>query len=650
MAGYGSYRVDPIILAAQARAVLEKLHKQHNIVVRFKTDESGFDEDAVDEHDRENPGHFGAEKNILTLNLDSLIPADKAKPTSLASVEDFRQFPVLAGVAAHESGHARWSLWGELPDSIPNPDFDPFNPTRTVEHTDEEGNTTTSEEPVPESYPVSETGKLFDIAQALEEPRIERLGVSTYTKTWRKAMQYSAGHMILEQIEEMDAEDERPLESAVKMAIYVGGRYTAGTLGATYESRKAVKKVLSSAQAIIEKALENREDVPEDPYHVIMGLVNKQVFNNDHEDATSHLEAARQILKIIHPEEQDDPDKPDRPDENEEEGDKGEGGAGGLPGHGESALDSEALKDLLDKMHEAIDGMAEELGKMTESEQENPDELGGGGHGSTLFKNPNAPQIDHYEQPNSADRELYRRAVSWMEKQVEPTVTESEVGQWLPVGGARLNVRSMVRDNLAGHRASQRTDWDRVSETVKPAPPVKVAIMLDGSGSMSRMARPSASIAWAAANAAAQLPESRTVSVVYGDAAQVTQVPGHVPAKQIAVSRTNGGTEEFIGAAKMVEDALWLDEPVEEGEPSNVLIIIISDLHYGGAHRAPNGKVEGQFAGFMRITKEWADKGFQIVVVGADMARLPTVARDYGDLKDPNFSAFTIKKPEELFR
>jgi len=633
MATKRQYPTDPIVLSAQARAVLETLHKHDDIVVKFKTNDTGYKEDELDELDnRVEGGHYKPGQKLLTINLDKVITKNKPSPVKLDSLEDFRQYPVLAGVAAHESGHARWSLWQELPESIPNPDFDPFADP------DDEGENPTG----PETFRVSGNGKLIELAQLLEEPRIERLGSAVYTKTWRRAMSFSAGHLILDKVEEMDENRVDPLDSAVRLAVIVGGRLTAGTLGSTHESRVMVKKVLDSAREIIEQAVSEQEDPTPDPYEKIMGIINKEIFSNDHEDAVSHLEAARQILKIVHPDESEDPD-----------GDgSGSGGAGaGEEGEGEGEEGSEeglsgAMKAMADAMKEAMDDFAVDSEKLAESEAENPDKENtkSTGHGSTLFKNPNAPQIARYEQPNAEDRELYRRALDWMEKQIEPSITEFEMGQWLPTGGARLNLRSHIRDNMAGHRGSQRTDWDRVSETVKPRPPVKVGIMLDGSGSMGSMARPSASIAWAASNAAAMLPESRTVSVVYGDAAQVTQQPGHLPARQIAVSNTNGGTEEFIEAAKMVEDALWLNDPIEEGEHSNTLIIIVSDLAYYGRHKSG----ESQKAGFARIMGEWDAKGYQIVVVGASSKRVGDM---YGsDTIDLSKAGFEIKTPTELFR
>lgn len=655
---------DPIILAAQAREILAGLHKRNDTVVRFKTDRSGYREDAVSELDKKAPGHFRADRKYLTLNLDSLLNG-KSIPSSLGSIEDWRQYPILAGVAGHESGHARWSLWdsGEIPmpEFLPNPNFDPAHPEPKMKNPNfgkmipapktervSLGGTAEPEEEKPEpefiadpdykgpeNFPVSETGKLMDIAKLLEEPRIERLGVSTFTKTWRRAMQFSASHLILERVDEDDAEGRDPLDAALHLAILVGGRQIAGTLGVSFESRQGVRKVLDSAQKVIETALaEKMQANPKfDPYHEIMSVVNDAVFNDDHEDPIPHLEFARRILEIIHPETANDPDS----GSGEGEGEEGEGGSGAgaaMPGAGSSSPGedesedgegegegdgsagdaarqmaqaiAEAMREAKEEMTQALDSMVSDMKQETKVEQEQPEQDGSGGFGIVRFLNERAPQIARYEDPNHDDRELYRKALRWMEGRIAPTVTQADVDQWLPMGGARLDVRSYIRDNMAGHVLNQRTDWSTVSETVKPAPPVKLAVMLDGSGSMSSRARWSASIGWAAANAAAQLPESRTVSVVYGAMAQVTQKPGHDPIKKVAVSSTNAGSHNFQHAAELVEDALWLNEESEEGEPTNVLVIVVSDLVYG----------QDEVANFNRITKDWHERGYQIVAVG----------------------------------
>lgn len=620
---------DAIKLAAEARPVIAKLHERNDVVVQFSTNESEYIEDRYNA-DEADPGHFRADKIVLKINLDRVIRKDKPAPKSLATIEDFRQYPVLAGVAAHESAHARFTLWEDsLPKSIPNPDYDPA---------------VTDGSNGPEVFPVSRNGKLYTLAEVLEEPRAERLATNTFTKTWQKALTFSAAKFVLEAVDEDDANGEEPLDAAVKMAILVGGREMAGTLGTSFESRNQVRKVLDSAKAVIEKAVQEKKEqgaeTVEHPFDAIMQIINRQTYNNDHTDAASHLESARQILAIVYPEDKENPDSGGGP--GYAPGASGEGeGEGEESGGGMSA----AMSELAEDMKDALEAFGDEMQKMQEIEEDQPESGGGGGYGAVQYKNNRAPQIGRHEQPNDKDRELYRRAREWMENQIEPTVTEYEIGQWLPGSGSRLNVRSYVRDNLANHKASQRSDWDKRGETVKPAPPVKVGIMLDGSGSMHAMARPSAAIAWAAANAAADLPESRTVSVVYGSAAQVTQEPGHVPAKTIAVSNTDGPWENFTEAAWLVSDALRLDEPTEEGAPLNTLIVIVSDLHYGGS----DAKYGSQWEGFMQITKAWSDQGIKIMVVGADpnrSVRLP----DGSVQKLKEATAIEFVKPEDLFK
>lgn len=578
---------DLVELAAQARDVIQGLHQRTDVVVRFKSDRSTFKSDMLEDLDRMAPGHFRVDKRVLTLNLDTLVTSGKAMPKSLASVEDFRAFPVLAGVAAHEAGHARYSLWGtaegqEIPESIPNPDYDASDPESI------------------ESFPVSGNGKLHELAKLLEEPRIERLGMHSFTKTWKRAMQLSSTHLILEEVEEMDSNDVSALDSAVRLAVLIGGRLSAGTLGGDPKSRESVNKVLKNAQAIIETALPDADD----PYFSIMRIISEATADNNHADPVPHLEAARKIEKIVHPENQDDPDSGST-----NGGGEGESSPEAGKGPGEAGADEkdELMEALANALNDSLSDM-EVTAREEIRHEEQPEEGGHGGNGATVYDNPKAPQVSHHESPTSNDRDLYRKALAWMQRQVEPTVSEIEVGAWLPGGGARLNIRSLIRDNLANHKGTQRSDWDRVSETVKAAPPVKVAIMLDGSGSMGPRARESASIAWAAANAAAELPESRTVSVVYGAAATVTQAPGHGPTRDLAVSRTDGPWENFKAAAELVEEALWLDDEVNEDEPSNVLIIVVSDLQYHGG---------GQTVAFQNKVGEWADKGYTTLVVGA---------------------------------
>lgn len=629
------FHTDPIVLGAEAREMLTKLHERGDVVVKMKTDKSGYAADKLSDAEKasQDGGHYTDERKILSINLDKVL-AGKEPPVKLNTIEDWRLYPVLAGVAAHESGHARWSRWHDtkenpFPGVIPNPEHDPAHPVKMIPNPDHNKPGDELSKLLPEtvedpdykgpiSYPVDEkSGKLVELAKIIEEPRVERLGRTHYTKTWKKAMEFSASYLTLETVDEMEDDDTDPLDSAVRLAALVGGRLSAGTLGATTESRASAQRVLDSAQRVIETALPQTPDA----FFEIMGLVNGEVFNNDHDDALSHLEAARQILAIVHPESQDDPDSGDSGDS--------EGGSAAMGmtsgGEGDSAKSDAAKAAMILAIADAaadLESAMNELGttsdEIAHAEAEAQEAQQHEGYGTTEVANPLPPQISYYDEPNADDQALYRRARIWMELQIQNTIIESEYGQWLPGGGSRLNVRSMIRDDLAGHEATQRTDWDRVSETVKPAPPVKIGILLDGSGSMGRQARFSAGVAWAVANAAADLPESRTVSIVFGNKAAVTQEPGRGTQKQVAVAHTNGGTEDFKGAAKLVEEHLQLDPMGNnpdnpDGEPENVLIIIVSDLMFFGL---------GQAEAAAKTSKEWVERGYKVVNIGCDLELL----------------------------
>jgi hypothetical protein len=592
---------DPIRLAAEARPVIAKLHERGDIVVRFKSNRTGFDEDKLDELDQKAPGHFQSDKRVLTINLDTTVYNKNGYlPSFLATVKDFARYPVLTGVTAHEAGHARFSLWG-------TPLGDPF-PTEIPGDTASGG---------PVSVHVS--GNLANLARILEEPRVERLAFRHFSKTWRRGLGFSAAHLILGEDGSDDSDHAgldlsgmSTVDAAVRAAILIGGRLVAGTLGGTYQSRTACKKVMAVAQATIEASCPDHDD----PFYEIMRIVSDAVMCDEHASALPHLESARKILAITHPDDVGSPDgKPPAEPGEESDGDDGDGDGDSKSGDGD---DEDGGGEMMRALADALSDFGDDMSEVVFSEIENPgqstEDADKSSHGSVMYSSPEAPKVLRRESPTPEDRELYRRALEWMERQVAPTVTREDVNQWLPVGGARLDVRSHLRDNMSGLRANQRADWTIVSETVKSAPPVKVAVMLDASGSMRALARPAASIAWAAANAAATLPESRTVSVAYGDAAGVTQAPGAVPARDVAIINTDGGSEDWPNAAEIVEKALWLDAPVEDDQPSNVLVIIVSDLMYGGED-AKTGKKH--MAAFVESMESWHAKGYRMVAVGA---------------------------------
>lgn len=685
---------DPLVLGAQARAVIADLHRRPDVIVRMKSDKSGFAEDATTVEDRESPGHFTVNDKVLTINLDAVIPDGKPWPEALDTVEKFRDYPVLAGVMAHESAHARYDLWEsdeaevEFPEYLPNPDYDPSLPTDPEDPywTDIDPKTgvpahlfDAEKHKLVERFPVKRGGDLHELAVLLEEPRIERLGMQTFSKTWQGGMKYSSAHFLVENMDEKakaiesgEREEQDPLDAALEMAVLVGGRMVAGTVGQDSTSRKTVDNILSKAQQIIETALEANPNAVSDPYFKIMGLIGESTLNNVHKDPVPHLEVARKILAILHPESQDDPDNGR---DNRSEGDQpqsapsgmgpGEGGGSG-EGDDEKSPEQQAAEQAKAEMNAKLQEMANEMAgevmaysaEMKDEERregENPDaDQDFGGYGAVVYDDPKMPRLKGYEPPTADDRALYKRAHDWIEEQTAPTTVESEVGQWMPTGGARLNVGRFIRDNAADHHGNQRTDWDVVSETTRIAPPTKIGIMRDASGSMSSRSRWADGIAWAISNAAADFPEARTASVVFGERARVTQKPGREASKQVAISTSNGGWENWIEGAELIEEHLRLNDP-DDGQytdgPTNVLIVIVSDLMFGRT---------GQMPAFIQKANEWAAAGHKILVVGADPNReffggsvsmfSSTIQPGVPAIKIGEFKSIELVTPEELFK
>lgn len=638
--------IDLFQLAAGARPLIAQLHARDDVVLQFRSDESSFTEDKLTSEDRaetDHPGKFSIDNKFMTLNLDALVSARRPAPEKLDEIEDFRKNPVLAGVVAHASAHARFSIWDQdpskVPSELPNPDHDPEHPTQTkdFEIEEDDGSVTVESHDDPDyrgpaSFPVSNGGRLMEVAGLLEEARVERLAMKTFGRTWREALKFSSTHLTLESLDEGDGANdgmgESALDNALRTTILIGGRTVAGTLGFDNRNRVATQKVLGNAQKVIETALAEQVSDPEspitDPFHEVMSIVSDAIFDNNHEEVVPHLEYARRILNIIHPEDKENPDEPGSSGEAGDSSAPGSMalGAGQAPGEtpdgGGEGGKSEAQQALEDALSEMEGEFKEALNELIADAQEREeqyvdkelDEEAGGGFGAVRSKNEKPPHIARYETPTKDDRELARKAEEWMRAQIEPTVTEFERGQWMPGGGTKFNARNWVRDNLSNRQANERTDWDKTDERVKTAPPVRVGIMLDGSGSMSSKARQSGSIAYAIAVASASLPESRTASLVFGHKALLTQQAGHgVIPTQVAVASNSAGWENFVDGARMIEEELSLGvESFEEGEKTNTLIIIVSDLMFGSA---------GQGEAFTKKTAEWAERGFRTLVVGA---------------------------------
>lgn len=518
---------------------------------------------------------------------------------------------------------------------------------------------------------------IVDLFDDLEEPRIERLVQDggprmVFSKHWRLAVQASAGKLVLDGLSELaDRGNQTVVTQAVSGLILVYGRVASGVLSPT---DSLVEQIIENCVATIDehKPVDTKAD-PEAELtsEAVMRIIRRAVFCDEHVDPTPLIECAFDILDAIRVE----PPEPDEPESGQggesesgqgdadgksgdgesesgqggdgesgqgdadgesgdgepESGQGGEGDADGKSGDGDPTAglgepdSGEFLETLTDDAGKLRAALGERIPPARKVEVERRDSANTDewvGHGSVLFANPNAPTVFESVPPTADDTALYRSARSWLERMVSPTVTEHARAGWLPMADAEFDVDQYVYDELAGNVGDERGEWRRREWAVKPAPPVKIGIMLDCSGSMSQHARAAAAAAWALQSAASDIAGSEVCSVAYGDEAGLTLTPGRIPPRTVDVMATNHGTENWLSASRLLESQLRLDDAIANdladptGESrTNALIIIVSDLMYGGTEQAVAVNTD---------LARWREAGFRVVLVGpmsADAAR-----------------------------
>ncbi|GHJ35450.1 VWA domain-containing protein [Streptomyces sp. TS71-3] len=161
------------------------------------------------------------------------------------------------------------------------------------------------------------------------------------------------------------------------------------------------------------------------------------------------------------------------------------------------------------------------------------------------------------------------RAAAYRERTITVTASAAPPG--------RLNMRgALARDAQKAAGATPTAQpWIRTQRRQGPTPPLRVAIAVDVSGSMSAAAAPIASAAWIVAKAAALTdPDSRTATIAYRRALTAITAPGRVPA-QVTEFSADGGGHSLAEATDALTAGLDLKTP-----GAGRLLVIASDGHY----------------------------------------------------------------------
>ena len=144
----------------------------------------------------------------------------------------------------------------------------------------------------------------------------------------------------------------------------------------------------------------------------------------------------------------------------------------------------------------------------------------------------------------------------------------------VPPGRLRMGKALAGKAQRAAGAVPTAEPFARTRSRRVPAPPLRVGIACDISGSMGAFAGPVASAAWILARAAGHLPSALTASVLFGKGVYALTRPGERPA-QVTDFHATASTESACRAIDALDGALGLASP-----GTARLLVIVSDAMF----------------------------------------------------------------------
>jgi hypothetical protein len=228
------------------------------------------------------------------------------------------------------------------------------------------------------------------------------------------------------------------------------------------------------------------------------------------------------------------------------------------------------------------------------------------------------------EDEKAAARHLTRalRAAAARDR-VPVTITSAT-----PPGRLKMRAALAADAQRAAGALPTAQPFSRTARRHVPAPPLRVAIACDISGSMAPYARPVASAAWILARAAAAIPAAATATVIYGRTVRPVTWPGRAPARVTEFTATDA-YESFCQAVDALDGALGLSR-----RGAARLLVIVSDGNYKKTEPADGQK---------RITR-LAAAGCGILWLTPDTPSSPMTGAQVITLTDPAATATAIAR------
>ena len=435
----------------------------------------------------------------FTVNVDALL---RNPNRVLNRVTDFRlrQEAILTGAMLHEAGHARFTQW------VPRSKEE----LAKLRHSD--GSKVTAQE--------------LAFARLLEEPRIEGW-------VWREATELGCDHVkwtmpvtaaALLPISKLSDDPNQQIMDVIQSWVLRAGRAEAIRRGITIDPKEMWEAHLTQ---VLQEAL-TRHFTDQDPMSVgggqgpatraraVMDALVLAIRIGLHTESAGKLAAARDILNELFPEtpvedmptpkggtcgESGDSGEGDSPESGDSgEGDSPESGEGDSPDSGEGSALTETeqvLEDLVEQRRANLEkslaaaegGFNLEIAKLEKLEAADAG-------GNVMVDEDRAAG---FRPPTASDREMQREAEGFLRSMLSPSESNNLSLSESP--SSTVDAAAMSAWRSASGKRDPRF-FVRSQRVTAPAPPIKIAVLVDISGSMEALQAPSALMSWALSTAA----------------------------------------------------------------------------------------------------------------------------------------------------
>ncbi|GAA2456139.1 hypothetical protein GCM10010191_89330 [Actinomadura vinacea] len=186
-----------------------------------------------------------------------------------------------------------------------------------------------------------------------------------------------------------------------------------------------------------------------------------------------------------------------------------------------------------------------------------------GRRGPTAITGTRTPRPDE----QAAARRLARRLRAAAHRERLTTVSTSPT----PPGRLRMRAALAADAQRAAGSVPTAEPFTQTTRRHVPAPPLRIGIACDVSGSMMTLAAPVASAAWILARAASHVPDARSATVIFGAKVRPVTYPGRTP-ERVSEFSAHDSTEQFVEAVEALDGTLELSRP-----GAARLLVVVSD-------------------------------------------------------------------------